>query len=197
MDACNALTVGDNGSVGSLGGNPGADLVHLQACIVTIQGLVQSIGNSNQAPPGNLCNDPPRPGHIPNSNQCVEIWAGPSLTVDASGIHNGQVSADTTPSPTGGRGRGWIDLFATGDISILGDTAGAYAVHNNVNTHGAPIVVKTTNGKVTAAGLAIQANSIEVCAVGGTVDVEAGGSGAAGNVNLGTSSIQAKGSNQS
>src|SRR5207245_9326765 len=85
----------------------------------------------------------------------------------------------------------------TGDISILGDTSGPYAVHNNVNTHGAPIVVKTTSGKVTATGLALQANSGEVCARGGSVDVEAGGSGAAGNGDLGTSSTLQKGPNQS
>ncbi len=52
IDACCDLVVGDTGVVSSRGSNPGADLVHLQGCDVTIFGLVESTGPGHIVPAG-------------------------------------------------------------------------------------------------------------------------------------------------
>ena len=64
-----------------------------------------------------------------HSTNCVEIWSGGPLTVDSTGTHNGEVNADSGGG--GNSGTGWIDLYAKGDISILGDSSGSgpFAVH--------------------------------------------------------------------
>ena len=94
IDACCDLVIGDTGKVISQGRDPGADLVHLQACIVEIFGLVASTGPGHEAVRGNLCNVN-RPGKPANSGACVEIWAGTTLLIDSTGVHNGEVNADT------------------------------------------------------------------------------------------------------
>ena len=76
IDACCDLVIGDTGKVISKGADPGADLVHLQACVVKIFGLVASIGPGHKVLPlpiPNLCNAPNRPGKPANSTACVEI----------------------------------------------------------------------------------------------------------------------------
>src|SRR5262249_47774844 len=53
------LTVSDTGMISSKGQDPGADLVHLKGCTVTIDGIVQSTtiaGHANPNQPANLCN---------------------------------------------------------------------------------------------------------------------------------------------
>ena len=94
IDACCDLVIGDTGKVISKGADPGADLVHLQACVVEIFGLVASTGPAHEPPFGNLCNVN-RPGKPANSGACVEIWAGTTLLIDSTGSHKGEVNADT------------------------------------------------------------------------------------------------------
>ena len=50
IQACCDLLVGDTGQIASRGRDPGADRVHLQACTVTIYGLVASQAPGHQAP---------------------------------------------------------------------------------------------------------------------------------------------------
>jgi hypothetical protein len=119
-----ALTVSDTGKVSSRGQDPGADRVHLEGCVVTIFGLVESTaaGHVNPNNPANHCNLEPAahpPGGDPSTffTGCVEIWAGTTVTIDATGTHKGEVNADIGFSG-GNQGRGWIDIYANGDITI-------------------------------------------------------------------------------
>lgn len=185
------LTVGDTASVVSKGRDPGADLVHLEAgCDVVIEGYVASTGPGHVNPPANQCHAPNRPDKDAGAAACVEVWAGSTITVDATGGHNGQINADTSMSG-GVLCCPWIDLLAQGDISIKGDTTGAFALHANetlTNAFGGTITVKSKGGNVSASGLAIQANAIAGGGTGGTVVIEA-----KGNVNLDEAQIFAEG----
>jgi hypothetical protein len=172
IDACCDLVIGDTGQVISQGLDPGADLVHLQACVVKIFGLVASIGPGHEEFAGNLCNIN-RPGKPLKSTACVEIWAGTTLLIDSTGTHKGEVNADTA---TGGgtQGSSWIEVLANGAITIRGsatapnpalgnnDTNPAYAVHANQflqNGHGGDITVISKDSTVTMFGRALQANA--------------------------------------
>ena len=170
IDACCDLVIGDTGRVISKGADPGADLVHLQACVVEIFGLVASTGAAHEPPFANLCNVN-RPGKPLNSGACIEIWAGTTLLIDSTGTHKGEVNADTA---TAGDilGRSWIDALANGAIIIRGnatvpaagnnDTNPAFAVHANQvlqNGHGGNITVISTGSTVTTTGRAVQANA--------------------------------------
>ncbi len=110
IDACCDLVVGDTGKVISKGADPGADLVHLQGCVVNIFGLVASTGPGHEPPFANLCNAN-RPGKPADSGACVEIWAGTTLLIDSTGTHKGQVNADTALLG-GTQGSSWVDLLA-------------------------------------------------------------------------------------
>ena len=194
------LTVGTMGIVRSKGRDPGADLVHLEGgCDVAVLGLVQSTGPGHAVPnnPVNHCNNLNRPDKQSNSTACVEIWSGGTLTINAFDANNGQVNADTAQS--GGHQRSWIDMFASGNISIIGDVAGSYAVHANqsvTNADGGIITVKSVGGSVTTSGLAVQANATKAGSRGGEITIHAGGAGAPdGNLDFGSSSIQARGGN--
>ncbi len=186
------LEISDAGVVSSRGRDPGADLVHLEGCNVNILGLVESTGPGHVVPnsPSNHCDSAFRPGKPSNSTACVECWAGNSLTIDRTA--HGEVNADTAQS--GGHQIAWIDLFAAGDITIIGGTGTNYAVHANefVSTSdGGLITVKSTKGGVLTTNSAIQANGAFGAATGG-----AGGSvtvQASNDVNLTSASIQAKG----
>jgi hypothetical protein len=203
IDACCDLVIGDTGVVSSRGADPGADLVHLQGCDVTIFGLVESTGPGHTVPPKNLCNDPNRPGKPANSTGCVEIWSGTTILIDATNGHHGEVNADV--GQTGGpQGTGWIDILAHKEITITGnptapaagtnnDTVPAYAVHANMaaqNGHGGVITVISTDTTVTTSGRAIQANSSTASngGKGGQITVLA-----SGVVAFGTAFIQAAG----
>src|SRR5262245_20009874 len=171
------LEVSDAGIVSSEGADPGADLVHLQACVVTIDGIVRSFGPGHAIPnsPVNHCDNANRPDKPSNSTGCVEIWAGDSLTIDRTGSHKGEVNADVGLGGQVG-GRGWIDLFARGAITILGDPAGTFAVHSNqggTNGIGGLIHVASTAGSVTANGLAFQADDTGGGSDGGSMKIEA------------------------
>jgi hypothetical protein len=190
--ACN-LTISDTGKVSSRGLDPGADLVHLEACTVEIDGLVESTGSGHAIPnsPPNHLDGSNRPDKPSNSTGGVEVWAGGNLTINSL-TASGEVKADI--GITGGpQGRGWIDLFAKFDIRIIGDTGGAFAVHANggiqQNTDdGGLVTVKSKSGKVTASGLALQADATTDGSNGGIVTVQA-----ATDVNLDTASIFARG----
>ncbi len=214
------LTVSDTGLVSSRGQDPGADLVHLEACEVLIQGVVRSFapGAGHVIPTGgNRCNDDTT-AHPTNGaagfTGCVEIWAK-NVTIDNTGTHNGEVHTDGIRNPM----RGWVDVFAQKDVSILGDPTTPYpttfdanafvytppyAVHANAcpasdgqapcsNSFGGLITVKSLDGKVAASGRALQATATALGADGGDIVVEAGGAAPAGEVDLDSASLQATG----
>ncbi len=204
------LTVADTGRVSSRGVDPGADLVRLVGgCNVLVAGLVESTGPGHGVPsdPPNRCAGVDRPGKPANATACVEIWAGKSLTIDSGGAR-GEVNADV--GMRGGSEIAWIDLFAGGPIVIAGGGAGPYppedspyAVHANQFTSGSVggiVTVKSLEGSVTLSGRAIQADgglrSVGVPGVGakgGSITIEAGGAGGAGDVDLGEASVRARG----
>jgi hypothetical protein len=180
--------------VSSAGQDPGADLVHLQGCDITISGLVESFGSAHQPAAPNNCDsvndglpgEVIRPDKPANSSACVEIWAR-NLTITPSA----EISADTGLSG-GSDGIGWIDLFASNNINLNGDANAPYLVHANgligTNDDGGLVTVKARDGSTVLTGLAIQANATNPGGDGGTVVVQAGG-----NVNFGSSSTQARG----
>jgi len=196
------LTVSDEGVVSSDGKDPGADLVHLEGCEVVINGLVQSISHNagHGAPnhPPNHCNADAvaHPlGGAHDFTACVEIWAN-NITINSILPHKGEVSADGVRAPN----RAWIDLFAANNITINNDIIGPYSVHastvppNTTNRFGGLVTLKAEGGKVALSGFAIQANATGGSSDGGDVIVQAGGPGSpAGDVDLGSSSIQAEG----
>ena len=198
IDAGSSLTIADTGKVSSSGLNPAADLVHLGAAgAVSIFGLVESQGHGEAIPnnPPNHCTFA-RPNKPANSVACVEVCAGDTLTIDSTQAHNGQVNTDL--SLGGSAGRTWIDLFATGNITITGATAKPVPVHANnapTNARGGDITIKSLGGSITTQGPAVQANASTYCGgMGGTVTLQAGGAGTPqGDVNLGAGSVQAKG----
>ena len=110
------------------------------------------------------------------------------MTINAFDVNNGQVNADTAQS--GGNEIAWIDIFAKGNIKIIGDTTGiVYAVHANqshvTNSNGGIVTVKSTDGSVTTSGLAVQANATKGGSHGGKITIHAGGGGAPdGNVDF-------------
>src|SRR6185295_6815375 len=141
-------------------------------------GLVQSTGAAHAIPtnPPNHCDNNGglggglRPDKPSNSTACVEIWAGDSLTINSLAPHNGQVNADIGSSG-GSNGHSWIDVFARGNIQILGDTSGTvFTVHANMgltNGTAGTIQVGSLAGSITGSGLALQADSTGGGASGG------------------------------
>jgi parallel beta-helix repeat protein len=209
LDACCDLLIGDTGLVRSAGRDPGPDRVHVEACIVTIFGVVESTGPAHEDPEPN-CTPPERPGKPANSTACVEIWSGTTILIDSTGTHFGQVNADTGMSG-GVSGLGWIDILANGAIVINDGTnndhvqpigggpgvAVLHAVHANQylpGGHGGIIVVMSKFGSVSTFGNAIQANDVAAGGKGGSVTVQAGGIGSpTGDVLFDSASIQAMG----
>jgi hypothetical protein len=202
LDAGCTLEVSATGKVTSSGRDPGADLVHLSGCSVTVLGRVESIspGDGHALPnnPANHCNDDPNAhpvgsGDVANGyTACVEIW-GKDITVSGSG----EVSADGVRSPM----RAWIDLYSANTISILGGSS-AYSVHANAcpaGSTGSPPCSNSFGGlvtviavtSVTTSGNAVQANATAIGGNGGDETI------AAQNVDLGASSVQAIGPNGS
>ena len=181
-----ALTISDTGVVSSRGFDAGADLVHLEGCVVTINGRVESTAPGHATPnsPANSCSDAPtnsprrnpvtRPGKPQNSTGCVEIWSGSTVFIDSTGTHKGEVDADIGFAG-GSQGRGWIDILANLTIEIR-DGAGndhnknagctvpvTFAVHANgglcqPNDDGGLILIQSYLGDVLASGDAIQAD---------------------------------------
>jgi hypothetical protein len=191
------LTVAETGRVSSRGLDPGADLVRLVGgCAVVIKGLVESTGPGHVAPssPPNRCAGAAHPDKPARATACVEIVAGDSLLIDATGTNHGEVNADIGQS--GGFRIAWIDILASGRITIKGASDGPYAVHANAfvsNSRGGIITVKSVAGKVSLAGQAIAANGGTSGGKGGVITVEAGGAGSAGVVDLGSAVVRARG----
>lgn len=191
IEAPCAITVSNEGIVRSKGGDPGADLVHLAACNVVIYGLIESTGPGHSIPnnPANHLSSVYRPDKSSNSTAGVEIWATRDLIIDALN-HDGEINADIAMSG-GTAGIAWIDLFAGGDIRIIGNTEGAFAVHANesvTNSGGGIITVKSVDGNVWAGGLALQAQALPGGSGGGSITVDADQS-----INLETASIFTRG----
>jgi parallel beta-helix repeat protein len=210
--ACD-LTITPGGKVSSRGADPGADLVHLEGCIVEIFGIVESTASGHVIPnnPPNHCNlqssaHPIGNGPSTGFTGCVEVWSGTTILIDSTGTNKGEINADI--GITGGtQGRGWIDLFANGDITIKDGTgnnhtydfgggckfASTFAVHSNgglcQNTDdGGLITVKSTGGDVVASGNALQADATSSGSNGGEIRVEANQ-----NINFNGGSIFARG----
>jgi hypothetical protein len=169
------LLISDAGVVSSSGRDPGADLVHLCACNVTIYGLVESTGSGHAIPtcPVTHLVPPNRPDKPTNSTAGVEIWAGSSIIINNVLPHKGEIKADLCCAG-GTQGTSWIDIFARGDISIVGNTNAAFAVHANGasgNTdNGGMVTIKSIAGKVSTVGRATQTNGT---AFGGLTTIEA------------------------
>ncbi|PWU23543.1 MAG: hypothetical protein C5B48_08445 [Candidatus Rokuibacteriota bacterium] len=176
IEAGCTLTESDTGRIQSTGRDHGPDLVHLQGgCAVLIQGLVASTGPSHARPTQNRCHAPDRLDKPDNAPACVEIWSGGPLTINGVAPHNGEINADTAQFG-GVNCCAWIDLFASGDISIVGPNTGTFAVHADqfvTGGFGGLITVKSTGGSVTARGQAINASDTRSGGDGGTVTVEA------------------------
>jgi hypothetical protein len=120
------LTVSDSGLVSSRGLDPGADLVHLQGCTVVIDGIVESTGPGHVLPVKNFipithCNDDLAAHPVGGASffsGCVEVWGN---TVTINSIAPQRRGAYRSPWTTQPR-RGWIDVFASGDITINNNT---------------------------------------------------------------------------
>jgi hypothetical protein len=174
------LTV--DGTIRSKGAGAGADLIHLEGgCHVVINGLVESTGVGHAIPnsPPNHCygptGNPPRLDKPQNSTACIEVWAGDSLVIGATG----ELNADLGLTGDNG-GVSWIDLFARGDIAINGNSSLLFSVHANGTggtggdgEEGGIVRVASKQGSVTASGKALQASSESNGSDGGRVTVEA------------------------
>jgi hypothetical protein len=175
------LTV--EGIIRSKGLDAGADLIHLEGgCHVVINGLVESTGGGHAIPNSapNHCygpiGNPSRPDKPQNSTACIEVWAGDSLVIGATG----ELNADLGLSGSN-EGISWIDLFARGNIAINGDSLLPFSVHANGlagsggdGEEGGIVTVKTTQGSVTASGKALQASATNATnSDGGHITVEA------------------------
>ena len=198
------LVITPDGVVSSEGRNPGADLVHLEGCEVTINGLVQSIavGNGGHALPNNPANhcnlDTVTHPAVNKYTACVEVWAN-NITINSILPNKGQVNADGVTDNTTNDTRAWIDLFAKQNITINNDNVCPYSVHANAgNTEGdfgGLITIKAELGKFVSIGaaansvsFAVQANAAGQAGNGGDVIIEAGL-----NVELNGAFVQAQG----
>jgi hypothetical protein len=185
------LTVSDTGRVRSHGQDPGADLVHLEACTVAIYGLIESEGVGHAVPGTNNpnhCDSAFRPGHPLQATGCIEVW-GSTVVIDSNAPHNGELSTDKEGQCGG---RSWIEVFGRKDVTILGDNNTPFAVHannecSNSQTAG-DINIKSAEGNVSASGDAVQADATGAGGTGGEIHIEA-----RVNVNLTGGSIFARG----
>ena len=129
----------------------------------------------------------------------MEIWSGTTMVVDSTGTHKGEVNADV--GFTGGtEGRGWIDIFANGNITILdGDgndgAAAVFAIHANGSPgqnsdDGGLIIIKSFNGNADGERQRHPGRRARRGSTGGEIHVEA-----KTNVNLNPATIFARGDN--
>ena len=129
-----SMLISGTGIVSSQGIDPGADLVHIEGCEVEILGLVESTGAGHAFPKRGIAVI--RSGNPPyrfERSQFFERLRRGLVGYDPSIVNAVQGttarSMPTWASPVARSGRGWIDLFARGDISITGNAR--YAVHSN------------------------------------------------------------------
>ncbi len=194
-DACCDLTVGTTGIVRSRGGNPGADLVHLEGCCVKIRGLVESTSLANGDVSGNACSDPLNvAGRPAASGGCVEVFAGDIIVVDRTGTYKGQINVDNTATSLNANlpRRGWVDLFSQNRIIVNSATTGTFAVHANQPSvdagEGGQIRLISSTGTISVAGRALQADATRQGGTGGDIFIEA-----LNDVALDTASLFARG----
>jgi hypothetical protein len=154
------MTETSTGVISSKGNDPGADLVHVQGCTVSIGGLVQSTGVGHAVPFGACANHlsaPNRPDKPSNSTGGVEVW-GDRITISSTG----EVKADLCCGG-GTTGTSWIDIIARKSVNIIGRTSGAYSVHANGNSgsndNGGIVKVISSEGNVIISGLGLQAST--------------------------------------
>jgi hypothetical protein len=169
------------GTVRSVGPDPGADLVHLEGCEVHVDGgQVYSQAHAHTGASGQCAQN----GHNAVSAVCVEIWAR-HVTID----NGGQVWADFNDSG-GINGTGWVDIYAQQDINIAGpaigspDSVGRYlpsssfAVHSNGflgDDVGGDITIKAKTSFITLSGRAVSSDDYGNNSNGGTITAEAAG----------------------
>ena len=191
--AAAALRVGLSGRIFSRGGAAGADRVHLESGLdTTILGLVQSLGGPtpDAAPDG--CRDASRPGKPAGATACIEVWSGRAVTIDATGLPTGALNADAIASGgVGGTPTGvcctWIDVFADGDVTVVGAATGTFALSARQFAGNAPagqVTVKSVHGQVTMHARGIQADGATEAGGGGGAVVIAASSDVALNDTL-------------
>ncbi len=177
------------GTVRSVGPDPGADLVRLEGCEVHVDGgKVYSQAPAHRGASGQCADN----GHAADAGVCVEIWAR-HVIID----NGGQVWADFALSG-GITGSGWVDIYAEQDINIVGPDIGLpaqdltnppgstgrylppsdYAVHSNGllgDDTGGVITIKAKGSFITMSGRAVSADDYGNNSNGGSIDVEAAG----------------------
>jgi uncharacterized repeat protein (TIGR01451 family) len=194
LDAGCSLFIDTKGVVRSKGSDPGADLVHLEAgCDVTIYGIAASTGQGHVPPtnPPNRCQGAANPTKPANSTACLEIWSGGSITVDSAAPRNGEVQTDISLAGGGFAGASWLDIYAAGDITLVGQSTGPFAVHANgilSKATAGTITIMSAEGTFTSSKRAVQANATNSGGKGGKITVHADV-----DVTLGDSLIQARG----
>ena len=175
------VTISDTGRVVSANfglGDAGAGLVHIEGCAVTIYGYVASTGAGHalpNTPPTELNGEcQPDIDNDDSNTAGIEVWAHDGILIDSTGTHNGELNADLTK---GENNDTFIVLYSAGPIDIIGDTTGPFAVHATNAGSGAAggtIIIKSTEGAITATGLAIDAHSNGSNSTsGGFVDIQA------------------------
>lgn len=190
-----ALRIASTAQVISYGYGAGADLVHLEACFgnVEVFGRVESRTPSNGVPPNHLSGTY-RPGKSPRSNAGVEIWAGAEAIIDAIGTNRGLIWTYNYGHNGGTQGQSssWIDIIASGDITLADSTSGFDFMINlskgQTNNTGGVLTIKSLWGNIAVSGQALQTNGSTAGGEGGTISIEAYGA-----VNLNTATIEAKG----
>ena len=163
--------------VSSAGLDPGADLVHIEGFLVSIAGLVELTGDGSSTPnyPATQLGPSNRPGKPANSTGGIEVW-GDYVNIDGLNT-NGELNADIGVCG-GTSGHGWIDVFANGQLTILGPMSGSFAVHANGSLHlnndsGGTISIKCVSGDILATGLVAEADATTSGSTGGQISVEA------------------------
>ncbi len=195
------LLIGDEGVVSSKGNDAGADLVHVEGCIVTINGLVQSTGPGHQDGAGKLCQDADRgPAHVQTNRGPGRLQQLDRLRGGVVRHHHHHQRHRRGPRRRrdggGTTGGSWIDLFARGNITIAGDGNLPFSVHANMpgsltNSHGGLVTIKTLHGNLVATGLAVQTDGRGATGAGsdgGEQILEA-----FGLINLDTATLSAQG----
>lgn len=175
-----SLTIQRTGQVRSAGVDAGANLVHLESGGDTvITGLTESTGGARFIG-ANLCATAERP----QATGCVEVWSGGKVTVDSvTGLGFVRArSGAVAGAGTVGVCCPWIDIFANGDITVIGQSPASGLLFSvdadQVATNGfaGHITVKSLRGKVTASGRAFTGKAISANGgVGGKIVIQAGG----------------------
>jgi VCBS repeat-containing protein len=166
------LQVGSTGVVVSQGEDEGAGPVRLEACGIEVLGLVASIAKGDQA-------------------AGVEVRSGEGAVVDGRDLglplvdpgFAGRLGALRVGGSLGGGLGQRVELFARGDVEVLGPAPGStshFAVSaapaTKSHSSGGTVTVLSTEGSLVAAGNAFLAGRPVSGNRGGSIDLEAAGS---------------------